>query len=171
LSARLGDSKSTAYALAGDIFISTILGTKSTAEFDAVKNEALAAATASSDAYIQNWIRYVITQEEFHRGRMNKARDGAHELMQLGKETGDPRSIGLGLGLLSQIALTSASYAEGLGYAEQSLSVAITPIDRSIATSSKACALVLLGGVKEGEAILGEYFLVLLKNLPVLIRP
>jgi hypothetical protein len=77
--------------------------------------------------------------------------------MQLGKESGDPRSTGLGLGLLSLIALTSASYAEGLDYAERSLSVAITPIDRSIATSCKAGALVLLRRVNEGEAILADY--------------
>ena len=52
----------------------------------------------------------------------------AHELMQVGRLLNDPRSTGLGLGLLTWIALVSDSYAEALEYSEQSLAVAVTPL-------------------------------------------
>lgn len=154
---RLGDSRSKAYAMAGEIFVSTIVSPKPVHEFETLKSEAIEAASDTADAYIQNWTRYVIGNEEWHRGRMNEARNAAHELMQIGRHLNDPRSTGLGLGLLTQIALVGDSYGEALEYSEQSLAVAITPIDRSIATFCKGSALVLLRRTDEGAKLLEKY--------------
>ena len=143
--------------MAGEIFVSTIVSPKPVHEFETLKSGAIEAASDTADAYIQNWTRYVIGNEEWHRGRMNEARDAAHELMQIGRQLNDPRSTGLGLGLLTQIALLADSYAEALEYSEQSLAVAITPIDRSIATCCKGSALVLLRRTDEGAKLLEEY--------------
>ena len=77
--------------------------------------------------------------------------------MQVGRMLNDPRSTGLALALLTWIALLSDSYAEALEYSEQSLAVAVTPLDRTIATSCKGCALVLLRRTEEGAKILEEY--------------
>ena len=131
---RLGDSRSKAYSLAGEIFVSTIVAPKPLHEFEILKREAIKAASDTTDAYIQNWTRFVIGWEELHRGRMNEARDAARELMQVGRRLNDPRSTGLGLNLLTWIALMSDSYAEALEYSEQSLAVAVTPLDRNAAT-------------------------------------
>lgn len=130
MAARLGDSRSRAYALAGDIHVSTIVAPKSLNEFETLKREAIEATSGIADAYIQNWIRFVIGWEEPHRGRMNDARDWARELMRVGHLLNDPRSTGLGFYLSTWIALISDAYAEALEYSEQSLRLAAVPLDR-----------------------------------------
>jgi class 3 adenylate cyclase len=151
---RLGDSRSKAYALAGEILVSTVVAPKQLHEFETLKREAINAASATTDAYIQNWTRFVIAWEEFHRGRMTDARDAAQELMQVGRQLKDPRSTGLGLALLTWIALVSDSYTEALEYSEQALAVAVTPLDRETGINGKGCALVLLRQTDEGLKLL-----------------
>ena len=85
---------------------------------------------------------------------MNDARDAARELMQVGRLLNDPRSTGFGLWLLSIIALMSESYAEALEYSEQSLAVAVTPVDRNLSTAFKLFALVALRRTEEGAMLL-----------------
>ena len=104
---RLGDNRSKAYSLAGEIYISTILAPKLLHEFETLKRGAIKATPDTADAYIQNWSRFVIGWEEFHRGLINNARDAASELMQVGRQINDPRSTGLGLALLTWIALVT----------------------------------------------------------------
>ena len=154
LADRLADSRSKAYSLAGKIHLSTIIAPKPLNEFDVLKREAIKAASDTADAYIQNWTRFVIGWEEFHRGRMTEARDVAQELMQVGRLLGDPRSTGLGLALMTWIALVADSYAEALEYSEQSLGVAVTHFDRNTAVIGKGCALVLLRRTEEGAQLL-----------------
>ena len=88
---------------------------------------------------------------------MNDARDAARELMQVGRLLNDPRSTGFGLWLLSIIALMSESYAEALEYSEQSLAVAVTPVDRNLCTVFKLSALVALRRTEEGAMLLEAY--------------
>ena len=151
---RLGDNTSKAYAAAGEIGVSTPFAPKPLNEFEILKAEAIKAASDTADVYIQSWTWFEIGFEEFHRGRMTHARDAARELMQVGRLLNDPRSTGLGLTLLSCIALASDSYAEALDYTEQSLVVAVTPWDRCISIHAKGCALVLLRRIDEGAKLL-----------------
>jgi hypothetical protein len=153
---RLGDSRSKAYSLSGEIHVSTMIAPKPLNEFEALKKEAIKAASDTADAHIQNWTRFVIGWEEFHRGRTTNARDSARELMQVGRLLNDPRSTGLGLALLTWIALVFDSFAEALEYSEQSLAVAVTTFDRNLAVSGKGCALVLLRRTEEGAKLLEE---------------
>ena len=67
------------------------------------------------------------------------------------------RSTGLGLSLLTWIALLSDSYAEALKYSEQSLAVAVVPWDRQNSINGKGCASVLLRQTAEGEKLLEEF--------------
>jgi hypothetical protein len=127
-----------------------VIGPKSLQEFEILKREAVKAASETADAHIQNWTRFVIGWDELHRGRIKDARASAQELMQVGRMLGDPRSTGLGLALLTWIALVSDSYAEARDYSEQSLAVAVTPLDRAFANSALGCALVLLRRTEEG---------------------
>ncbi len=69
IAARLGDTRSKAYSLASDIHVSMMTSPKSLAEFEALKKEAIKATSETTDAHIQNWLRFVIGWEEFHRGR------------------------------------------------------------------------------------------------------
>jgi hypothetical protein len=157
IAVRLGDSRSKAYALAGEILVSTLIAPKPLSEFEILKGEAIKAASDTADAYIQNWTRFVIAWEELYRGRMNHARDWIRELMQVGRLLNDPRSTGQGLNILTWIALVSDSYAEALEYSEQTLAVAVTPLDRAGAIGGKAGALVLLRRTEEGATLLKEY--------------
>ena len=54
IASRLGDSRSKAYSLAGEIFVSTVVAPKPLDEFEALKREAIEAASDTADAYIQN---------------------------------------------------------------------------------------------------------------------
>jgi class 3 adenylate cyclase len=153
---RLGDARSRAYALTSEIQVATVFAPKPLDEFETLKRETISAVAKTADAYIQNWSRHAIGWEEIVRGRINVARETARELMQVGQELNDPRSMGLGLALLSWIALISDSYAEALEYSEQSLAVAVAPIDRSFALPGMGCALVLLRRTDEGEKLLEE---------------
>lgn len=153
---RGGDSRSKAYALAGEIIVSSIFAPKPLSEFEMLKRNAIQAASNTADAYIQNWTWWVIGWGEVHRGRINYARDSAHRLLEVGRLLNDPRSAGFGLNLLSWIAILSDSYAESLEYAEQSLSVAVTPWDRAAATLGKGSALMLLRRPEEAAKLLQE---------------
>jgi hypothetical protein len=175
---RLGDAESKAWALFNEIFVSsTIVEPKPLHEFEILKAEAIKAASDATEAYSQKSAReldglllvewagglfrltwLVIGFEEAFRGRMNDARDAARELMQVGRLLNDPRSTVVGLCLLSLIALWSESYAEALEYSEQSLAVAVTPVDQNFFSPAfKLAALVLLRRTEEGAVLLEAY--------------
>jgi hypothetical protein len=130
--------------LIGEILVSTIVAPKSLHDFQKLKADALKAASDTSDAYIQNWTRFVIAWEEFHLGHMLDARNSARELIEIGGTLNDPRSTGLGLSVLALIALLSDSYDEALEYSQRSMEVAVTRQDRETAVKIKGCALVLM---------------------------
>ena len=96
---RLGDNRSRAYALAGEMMTATVLAPKPLHEFEALKRQAIKAASDTTDAYLQIWIRWIVGWEEISRGRIAEARDLARELMHIGHIVKDPRSTGLGLWL------------------------------------------------------------------------
>ena len=153
---RVGDSRSKAYSLAIEIHVSTIVAPKPLFQFEKLKKEAAEAASDTTDAYIQSWTQWAIGWEEFHRGRITNARVSAHELIQVGQSLSDPRSTGQGLALLTWIALMSDSYTEAREYSEQSLAVAVTPLDRSYALSGMGNALVLLRQIEDGLKLIED---------------
>lgn len=154
---RLGDDRSKAYSLAAELHVSTIVAPKSLEQYEKLKREAMAAASNTTDVYIQNWIRWAVGWEEFHRSRIIQARDLAHELMRVGQMLNDPRCTGQALNLLAWIALVSDAYDKALEYSEQCLAVAIAPLDRIGAAGGKGCALVLLRRTEEGAALLEDH--------------
>jgi class 3 adenylate cyclase len=153
---RLGDSLSMAYSLTGEMFVSMLIAPKPMHEFEILKSNALRVASETEDFYIQNWTRIMVGWDELHRGLMTHARDSAHQAIQTGRTLGDPRSTGLGLAILTWIALLSDSAAEALQYSEQALALAVTPWDRKVAIGGKGCSLVLLRQIEEGEKWLEE---------------
>ncbi len=153
---RLGDSRSKAYALAGEMMTSTVIAPKPLREFEAIKRQAITAASDTTDAYLKMWIRWIIGWEEISRGRIDKARDLARELMQIGRLVEDPRSTGLGLWLLGSIAIVSDSYTEALEYSEQAFAVVVTQYDRLAALAGRAIALVMLRRTEEASPQLQE---------------
>jgi class 3 adenylate cyclase/tetratricopeptide (TPR) repeat protein len=153
---RLGDSKSKAYALASEIFVSSIVDPKPLNSFEELKREAINTASESADAFIQNSTGAFVAFAELHRGRINEVRAVAHECMRIGEQLNDPRSTGLSLAILAWIATSTESYAEALEYCERCLTVAVIPQDKSIAIASKGVALVLLRKTEDGAKLLEE---------------
>ena len=154
---RLGDSRSMVYALAGKIFVSTLIAPMPLHEFESVKREAIVSASGTADADARANLKAIIGWEEINRGRVNQARESALDLIQIGQSLNDPRCAGYGLMMMAWIALISGSYAEALEHSEHSLSVAVTVNDQISALGGKAFALVLLRRIEEGEALLEEY--------------
>ena len=144
MAAGLSDAKSKAYALATTIHTTTVVAPMPVEVFEAVAREARTSASNIDDAYLHCFLRYVVGWEEAHRGRMNKARETAEELMAVGWRMNDPRSMGLGMMLQSWIAQLSGDYPAALDFAESAISAACTPLDRVNAMNSKIAALVLL---------------------------
>jgi tetratricopeptide (TPR) repeat protein len=157
MAARLGDSASNAFALVGEIHVSALISPKPLHEFEKLKKKAIEAALNTVDPWALNWLWFAIGWEEVHRGRTNEARDAAHELLRIGQQINDPESTGIGLWVLTWIAVASGSYAEALEYSEQSLAVAITPLDRDVAIAGKGLALVLLRRTEEALPLLEEH--------------
>jgi hypothetical protein len=143
-------------ALAYKLNFSALISPMPLHEFAIVKQDALTLLSETTDAYFQNVVRWTIGYIELTVGRVNEARNSARELMKVGHSLNDPRSTGFGLLLLSHIAVVSGSYAEGLEYSEQSLSVAISPTDKIYASLARASALVVLGRNGEGAMLLEE---------------
>ena len=101
---RLGDSRSKAYSLLGEMFASLTIAPKPLSEFERLKKEAISAGANAENAYVQNWTWGIIGWDYMHRGCVNDARDILRELMERGRVLGDPRSTGLALSLLTWIA-------------------------------------------------------------------
>lgn len=144
MAGRLGDVNSSAYALASAMHVSTVIAPKPFEIFDALSREAIAAASNADDPYLQIFVRNLVGWEEFRRGGIKKMHEAAEELMAVGRQMNDPRSIGLGMTLRAWAALTSDDYTAALNFAEASIKIACTPFDREGARNAKVGALALL---------------------------
>jgi class 3 adenylate cyclase/tetratricopeptide (TPR) repeat protein len=154
---RLGDSKSKAYALTSEIWLSTFVDPKPLESFEALNREAIDTASETADAFIQNGARWVVVFAKLLRGRINEAQAIAREFMRVGQQLNDPRSTGYGLAILAWIATFTESYAEALEYCERCLTVAVTPQDKAAAIGAKGSALVALGKTEDGAKLLEEW--------------
>ena len=70
LASRLGDFKSKAYGLVGEMLVSTVTRSKPELDFDRLKKEAINAAAETQDAYVKNQVKLAVGFEEMFRGRM-----------------------------------------------------------------------------------------------------
>jgi class 3 adenylate cyclase/tetratricopeptide (TPR) repeat protein len=150
---QLGDDLSTAYSAAGAILTSWTIWPPRVEHNQALSRTALAAASSTSDPFIQSWLRWVIALEALARGHPAEARSSAREMITIGQESNDPRSVGFGLSCLAWTENTLQNYQQALHYGEEALKVAVTHWDRMAATYAKAFALVMLRK-PEGIAIL-----------------
>ena len=153
---RLGDDRSQAYALCGEIHVSTIIAPKSVNDFETLALRAKAAAFATGDAYIQSWLQLFVAWDEVHRGRVDKAITIARELLGMGKQLNDPRATSIGLWVLGWIAVFSDDYTESLRCGEECIKLALTPFDRLIGQGLRGISLVLLKNLDEGVPILAD---------------
>ena len=112
----LSDMRSKAYALASAFYIRTVVAPYSIETFEALSREAIAAASAVEDPYIQCFVRYVVGWEEVHRGAWQRRVTSAEDLIAVGRRMNDPRSLGFGLWLQSWISLVGDDYDAALKF-------------------------------------------------------
>jgi class 3 adenylate cyclase/tetratricopeptide (TPR) repeat protein len=148
---RLGDERSKAYAYASEILVSSAIAPRSVEDQGPLVKNALDAASRTEDSYIRSVVRWVIAIDEISRGRMKIARDIAEEMSEIGRNSNDPRPIGMGMGILAWIALTSDDYVKALDCANECLRVAYTPQERMNALGVSGAALALLRRLDEAQ--------------------
>jgi class 3 adenylate cyclase len=153
---RLNDDRSKAYAISGQILVSSAVAPTSPEELAPLVKNALDAASRIQDAYIRSVVRWVIAIDELSRGRMKVAKQIGEEMTDIGRGCNDPRSIGMAMGILGWIALTSDDYEKALHCAEECLTVAFTPQERMNALGVKGSALAFLRRLEEADAVLSD---------------
>jgi class 3 adenylate cyclase len=144
MAARLSDARSAAYALTMAIHVSTLIAPKPVEVFEALCRDASAVVSNINDAYLHHFFRFAVGWDEFYRGRITRAHEAAEQLMAVGRQMNDPRSIGYAMALQAWIAMLSDDYVAALSFAETSISIAHTPYDRALAMTCKLGAAVLL---------------------------
>ena len=130
---RLGDDRSKAYAYASQILVSSAIAPNTLEDQEPLVRSALEAASRTEDSYIRSVVRWVIAIDELSRGRMKVAQDIAKEMSAIGRNLNDPRPIGMGMGILGWIALTSDDYEKALNCAER------MPTNRLHAAGANEC--------------------------------
>ena len=78
------------------------------------------------------------------------------QLLELSRETGDPRPRGMGLWRLAYLTVISGDPQQGVEHADEALNLSMSPIDRLYARGAKAFAMVLMGRAGEALEILEE---------------
>jgi tetratricopeptide (TPR) repeat protein len=153
---RLGDDRSRAYSLSSQILVSSAVAPKTPSEQRPIVRSALKAASRTEDAYIRSVVRWVIAIDEVGRGRMSVARKIAEKMSKVGHQLNDPRPMGMGMGILAWIALTSDDYQKALQCADECLQIAYTPQERMNALGVKGVALALLKQSEKAEPVLSD---------------
>jgi class 3 adenylate cyclase/tetratricopeptide (TPR) repeat protein len=153
---RLGDDRSRAYSLSSQILVSSAVAPKTLSDQRPIVRSALRAASKTEDAYIRSVVHWVIAIDEIGRGRMGVARKIAERMSKIGRRLNDPRPMGMGMGILGWIALTSDDYAKALSCADECLQIAYTPQERMNALGVKGAALALLKELEKAEPVLSD---------------
>jgi class 3 adenylate cyclase len=103
----------------------------------------LAVAEASGDVYLASKCLLGFWQHAVSAGRYTAARGLAERIVQLGRQSGDPRTSGMGLNALGMVAIYDERYDDVVRYAEESLAISPDPLDRLCAAANKGLALAL----------------------------
>jgi class 3 adenylate cyclase len=141
---RMRDAKSTAYALASGISVSTHVAPMPLEAFEAQRRKVFRDPASLDDRYLQNFVLAAVGWDQLNRGRIPQALEAAEELMAAGRRLNDPRSMGYALALRSLAALLSDDYQTALELAEMSMSISRAPFERETAASARNTALLLL---------------------------
>ena len=89
-------------------------------------------------------------------GRPHESRRFCLRLLEMSRETGDPRPRVMGLWSMGFLNAFSFNYEEAVENAEESLRISLSPLDRMCARIAKALALPMLGRVEEGLRMLRD---------------
>lgn len=149
---RLGDPQSLAYALVSELSASSYGAPAALEVFEAERREAEAALANVDDAYLQHFYLAILGWDEVCRGRVVEARKAADRLMEIGRSSNEPRSLGYGMAMRALIAMVTDDFEQAVEMADLALGAARAPFEKEIASAAKYTALALLnrpGAVEE----------------------
>ena len=110
----------------------------------------------AGDIWLASKALLCLAVHEMIWGRPGDSRRYALRLIDLSRETGDPRPRGMGLWELAYLNCYIGEFEEAVECAEECLRISLSPVDRVAACNGKGIALPMLGRVGEGLALLEE---------------
>jgi tetratricopeptide (TPR) repeat protein len=126
----IGDASAVAYARAGLMFCSTVLGRWTLDRAERAGAELVAACERAGDNYLLNWAYWSVAWDYVARGLIAEARIWIRKLIESGLQRDDRRALGMGYWTLSWIDLTAERLDQAVENAAESLKTAVTPFDR-----------------------------------------
>ncbi len=113
-------------------------------------------AGRAGDVWLASKALLCLSLDSIAWGRPGEARRFALRLLDLSRETGDPRPRNMGLWALAWNSAFHLEHQEAVDNANESLRIALSPVDRLAANDAKGVGLIMLGRVEEGHAILRD---------------
>jgi tetratricopeptide (TPR) repeat protein len=149
---RIGDRRAIIYARQSVLHCSVVLARHTLEIAERESAELIAESTGINDNYALNWAHFQIGWDYMYRGLMREAKEWAWKLMDLGRQRGDPRAIGMAHMQLACISLVAGQYDEAARNADECLRTATTPFDRKVAAGMGASAAIFRGDTTQGLA-------------------
>src|SRR5262249_44906446 len=140
----LGDPECVGYACMGLTYLYGLkIGDRPPETVESLAARGLAIAEAAGDVYLASKCLLGFWQHAVSGGRYTAARTTAERIIRLGREAGDPRTIGMGLNALGMVEVYDERYDEAVRHADESLAISPDPLDRLCAEANKGLALAL----------------------------
>jgi transcriptional regulator with AAA-type ATPase domain/tetratricopeptide (TPR) repeat protein len=121
-----------------------------------LSDRVLRIADRLGDVYLGSQRLLCLAFEKLTGGRYNESREHCARLLDLGRRTGDPRAMAMGLSALAHVNVYDERYREALEQAEEALRLSPSPADRLTTLAAKGAALARMGRAREGVEILRE---------------
>jgi class 3 adenylate cyclase len=153
---RLDDDRSRGYARSALVLANSGLDVGDIEETDRHAQLSVLEGDRTDDCYLQSWTRFAAAWNLCICGMTDRGRALAVELQERGRARGDPRAAAIGLWLLGWLDIFDENYEDALLHGQESIQISLTPFDREIGEQVKGTALIALGKVAEGAAVLSE---------------
>jgi class 3 adenylate cyclase len=157
LASRLGDDASNAYARAASIMCNCILGEGDIGDIRRQVELGLEESERTDDGYLRSWIYLAAAWGYLELGLNDRARELALELQARGRARGDPRPAAIALWVLGWTDIVDEKFQDAFEHGSECIRISLTPFDREVGTQVKGVALIGLGRVTEGVALLIDH--------------
>jgi class 3 adenylate cyclase/tetratricopeptide (TPR) repeat protein len=116
-------------------------------------DRALEIATRLGDVWVASKVHLGVSTSSMFGGRPAESRRASLRLLELSRETGDPRPRAMGLWSLAFNNAFTLNPEEAIQNADESLRISLSPLDRQTASAAKCLALALLERGEEALAL------------------
>ena len=124
--------------------------------FSELGDRVMALAKRTNDTWLAAKCLNCLWGEAVFFSRFSDGEDLSHRLIEISRESRDPRPMAFAYWQLAFVNLFSDHFEEAIKNADRSLETALSPLDRFCARSAKAGAFALTGHAQEAFEILDE---------------